>query len=431
MMNRAIRALLINTQQKDSLLSDKYNDPDIQTTHFSASKQKMKYSLDIHFISFKIIIFIFSFLFSSVECSFKRVCYLTIDHSPFNGMSGSVFDKGNLLESFDANYCTHINVMPVLADGNNCALRVQYEKDIAIFQDIQRLRQMNSNIKILVTVLENGITDMSLISSTEENRQKFAKNAVDFMTKYNFDGLDLDWEFPVWTSMRMKEKNDFIFLLKELHHHFKKNTTKELLLTAAVAGDFTIISPSYDVPPMNEYLDYINLMTYAFNNWYWYWPFTGHNAPIFGSRTDYFYFSRINMAHAANYWHELGMSKDKIIIGVPTYTHTFYLVFSFLHGVHAPARKGGVGTSFAAVCQFLNQTGSHKEWDDYALVPYAYNQTFWITYEDNISAKLKAEWIKDHGFGGYMTYNLNNDDYEGLCVGEAFPIHKVLYQVLN
>ncbi|KAL2807584.1 glycoside hydrolase superfamily [Aspergillus granulosus] len=33
------------------------------------------------------------------------------------------------------------------------------------------------------------------IARTESNRQAFANNLVDFMKKYGFDGVDLDWEY--------------------------------------------------------------------------------------------------------------------------------------------------------------------------------------------------------------------------------------------
>jgi chitinase len=302
-----------------------------------------------------------------------------------------------------------------------------------MFEDIQKLRDINPNLKILVTAIDFGKKDMAEISSSQENRREFAKNAVAFMEKYKFDGLDLDWEFPVWSSMNYKERQNFALLLEELHHEFKKNTTKEYLLTAAVAGDFTIIGPSYEVPSLNKYLDYINLMTYAFNSWHWYWPFTGHNAPLFGSWNDYVYFNRITMAYASEYWANLGMSKEKIVVGIPTYTHTFRLLYGkYLHGVKAPARYEGMETNRAGVCRFLEQEGSSRKWDNDAKVPYAYNDTTWITYEDGESATLKAKWIRDNGYGGAMTYNLNNDDYEGYCSkGQPFPIHKILRNILN
>lgn len=46
------------------------------------------------------------------------------------------------------------------------------------------------------TFSDNGTETQPLfseISSSEQNRQKFADNLVSFMTGYGFDGVDLDW----------------------------------------------------------------------------------------------------------------------------------------------------------------------------------------------------------------------------------------------
>lgn len=72
--------------------------------------------------------------------------------------------------------------------------------------DVRTFKSGLSGLQVFVslggwTFSDNG-TDtqptFGKIASTESNRQKFANNLVDFMKKYGFDGVDIDWE---WVSL--------------------------------------------------------------------------------------------------------------------------------------------------------------------------------------------------------------------------------------
>ena len=72
-----------------------------------------------------------------------------------------------------------------------------------------------------------------------------------------------------------------------------------------------------------------------------------------------------------------------------------------------------------------------QKFDEQAKVPYAYNGYDWISYENEVSAQLKAQWIKRNHFGGAMLFSLNADDFRMQCSEhQLFPLHSTVRNVL-
>jgi chitinase len=93
----------------------------------------------------------------------------------------------------------------------------------------------------------------------------FIYDAIEFLRRHGFDGLDIDWEYPRGPDDRAA----FVSLIKEIRVAFegesKSSENGKLLLTAAVPASFEAIAAGYDVPELSKYLDYINVMTYDFH----------------------------------------------------------------------------------------------------------------------------------------------------------------------
>ena len=73
--------------------------------------------------------------------------------------------------------------------------------------------------------------------SKKSNRKKFIDHAVKFLLDNNFDGLDLDWEYPrCWqvdcTKGPESDKENFALWVEELRAAFEPHN---LMLTAAVS----------------------------------------------------------------------------------------------------------------------------------------------------------------------------------------------------
>ena len=100
-------------------------------------------------------------------------------------------------------------------------------------------------------------------------RKHFVDSSVKFIKQHNFDGLDLDWEYPgnnqgeIWNVIQNmhdiwgkrggapEDKANFIALIQDLHAVFSKH---KLLLTAAIGAAQGTIDAAYDVEKMYKYL---------------------------------------------------------------------------------------------------------------------------------------------------------------------------------
>lgn len=85
------------------------------------------------------------------------------------------------------------------------------------------------------------------------------------------------------------DKQGFALLVKGLSEAFKP---KGLLLSSAVSPSKAVIDAGYDVPALNQYFDWIAIMTYDFHG---HWDKqTGHVAPLYYHPEDYYdYFNAV------------------------------------------------------------------------------------------------------------------------------------------
>jgi chitinase len=153
---------------------------------------------------------------------------------------------------------------------------------------------------IKVTVALGGWNDSqgdkySRLVNDPAARTKFVREAVKFVEKNNFDGLDLDWEYPgCWQTEckeeRRKDKKAFTAWVRELSEAFEP---RGLLLSTAVSPSKKIIDFGYEVAEIAKYFDWIAVMTYDYHG---HWDKkTGHVAPMYEHPEDDFdYFNSVS-----------------------------------------------------------------------------------------------------------------------------------------
>ncbi|XP_022659733.1 acidic mammalian chitinase-like isoform X2 [Varroa destructor] len=329
-------------------------------------------------------------------------------------------DKGGLMpEDINGSLCTHI--VYGFADIVNHTVYPRGKDANATRSVWRRVVDLKKRFVDLHVLLSIGATpkNFSETAAVDDTLNRFAQSAQRVIEHNGFDGLDIDWEFPVLSGLSWMDRANFIKLLSKLQGTFNRSiakTGKHILLTAAVAAPFSIVEVSYDVPNMAKYLDYCLLMGYDFSRYNPIFPIAEFNSPLFSHKGQVSFLRFLNLEYASNLWVRKGMPRSKIVVGIPFYSVMFKLINPAMHDVGAP------------VCKLILQNEWTSVFHNESQVPYAYHDEDWVTFDDVRSVSKKVDWIMDNNFAGVMTFDLGSDDHAKQCStsGSAFPLQKAV-----
>jgi len=317
-------------------------------------------------------------------------------------------------DKLDASKLTHINYA-FASIGSDLKIAFGYpDVDSPNISKLNTLKKANPNLKTLISVGGwDGSGKFSDAALTEKSRTTFADSCVSFMIKYGFNGIDIDWEYPVTGGMstnikRPEDKENFTLLLKKLRD--KLNTRglldgKQYLLTIA-GGDGSWYADNTELSSIHQYLDYGNLMTYDMHGT---WDgYTDFNAPLYNA-SDTFPQDKWSVDSSVNAWLKAGFPTEKLVVGVPFYGYKFNSVKNANNGLYQTF-SGGSSIGYASIASnFLNSSGYVRYFHQQAKVPWLFNGSTFISYEDKQSIGLKAQYIKSQGLGGAAIWELSQD----------------------
>jgi chitinase len=340
-----------------------------------------------------------------------------------------------------ADKLTHLNYAFAKINNGECAL---YDSFAAIdkafpgdkwdssalrgnFHQLELLKKKHPHLRSLISVggwtLSGQFSDTAL---SDDSRKKFARSCVAFMLKYGFDGVDIDWEYPVSGGLednktRPEDKQNFTLMLaalrQELDAQGEKDKKQYLLTIAAPAGPKTFAN--LELAKIHKLLDWINLMTYDFHGG---WDtITGFNAPLFACSKDptenEVVRKQFNVDSAVKAYLAAGVPAEKLVVGVPFYGRGYNGVKNAENGLFQEKTGLPPGSFEAGVFDYkdlaANYFGKYSRfWHDEAKVPWLFNEKngVMISYDDPESLRVKAEYIKTNKLGGVMFWELSGDD---------------------
>ncbi|XP_043659876.1 serine-rich adhesin for platelets isoform X3 [Drosophila teissieri] len=316
------------------------------------------------------------------------------------------------------------------------------------YQDIEQggyakftgLKTYNKQLKTMIAIggWNEASSRFSPLVASNERRQQFIKNILKFLRQNHFDGIDLDWEYPAHREGgKSRDRDNYAQFVQELRAEFEREAEKtgrtRLLLTMAVPAGIEYIDKGYDVPKLNKYLDWFNVLTYDFHSSHE--PSVNHHAPLYSLEEDseYNYDAELNIDYSIKYYLKAGADRDKLVLGIPTYGRSYTLINEESTELGAPAEGPGEQgdatrekgyLAYYEICQTLKDD---PEWtvvqpNANVMGPYAYRRNQWVGYDDEAIVRKKAEYVVAQGLGGIMFWAIDNDDFRGTCNGKPYPL---------
>lgn len=282
------------------------------------------------------------------------------------------------------------------------------------FGQLLKLKQRDPHLKTLISV--GGWTwsgQFSNVASTPQSRDEFANSAVAFIKKYGFDGVDIDWEYPVsggqaGNTNSPADKQNFTLLLQDLRQ--KLNAQGQIdhthyYLTIAAAANSSYVKNT-ELAKIAPLVDWINLMTYDMHG-----PWDNYTGLVSGLNVDTKDPAKVSDSGAVQLFLKQGVPANKIVLGAPFYGYEYPNVSSSVqHGLYQPFSGTAKSITYNSVMtQDFGKNGFVRYWDSAAEEPWLFNGSEFISYEDPVSIYYKTRYANQNHLGGMMFWELSGD----------------------
>ncbi|MFB6283832.1 MAG: glycosyl hydrolase family 18 protein [Halobacteria archaeon] len=363
--------------------------------------------------------------------------------------SWSRYERGHMPSDAPLDKVTHLNY--AFLDVNSNGEVVLYDKwgDKENLETFRDLKKQHPDTKFLLSIggwtLSDDFSDAAL---TQERRERFANTSVELMRKYNFDGIDVDWEYPggggkSGNTVRGNDGHNFTLLMQETRNALDRAESKDgedYLLTMAASAN-TDTASSLEIGKLSNTVDFINVMTYDYHGAFD--SKSNHNAPVYQKSNDPSpNADTFNVNHSITWWKNQPISSEKLSLGLPFYGRSFASVSDGGNGLYQDFSGSPDGTwgnngvkDYWDVAANFNVSGNSYSyhWDDQAKVPWLYSdqKDVMISFDNPRSIAAKTDYAEQQGLGGLMFWETSDDKNDVLLDAALSNVDGVIGEDIN
>ena len=312
-----------------------------------------------------------------------------------------------------------------------------------VFHQLQELKQKYSHLKIIMSLGGWGLSGGFSSAAEPENVHAFVSSCVDMFIKGNFapgvsapgifDGIDIDWEYPVSGGTapgRPEDTHDLTLMAQEFRRQLD-TVRPGLWLTAALPGtehDFN----KFELKALSQSMNDLAVMAYDMASASD--PTTSFASALFRDPTNPEGGNNYG-DYAVQAFLRAGVPEQKIVLGVPFGGARHWSgVSDANHGLYQPvAPKPGASTASAASAatpagastaassaasanaafgrggvDSLPPEADRQYWPAVGSCSAWYDNNFW-SYDCAQAMSAKAAYVRSHHLGGVMFWEMSHD----------------------
>lgn len=241
--------------------------------------------------------------------------------------------------------------------------------------------------------------------SKPEAEDRYVKSVLAMVDNYDYDGIDLDWEYPDTAEEIVGFERLAKRFRKELDNLGAKKNRSMIQTMAAAANANTLRWLSNEL--LLETMDWVNVMTYDMaGDWT---DYAGHHSPLFASSKQPGKPRSTELS--MKYLLARGMPADRLALGIPLYGKGFAVSEPYASTKDKKPRQRSPGGHYSRLVQLQKEHGWTRKWDDETKSPWlvAPDRSAVIGFDDAESVALKTKWAMKLGLRGVFFWEINQD----------------------
>jgi GH18 family chitinase len=290
-----------------------------------------------------------------------------------------------------------------------------------LIRRLARLKTVDADLKVYIAIGGCAYNDpgptqttFSDLAQLEDAQKKFFWSLISFLSTYNLDGVDLDWEYPgphdiIDRGGREEDFENFPIFLRRL---------KEALKSAGGRDGVTLTLPAsywflqyFDIVKLEKHVNFFNIISYDLhgawdkgNKWL---------GPYLNAHTNL-----TKISNALDLLWRNKIPSNKVVLGTAFYSRAFTATstnclepgctFESAATMGECSRENGILLN-SEIMEIVKSQQLKPTFDKKAGVKIATWGNQWVAYNDEETLEIKAKFSLGLGLGGVMVWAVSHD----------------------